>query len=228
MFLNRLNEERMTLRGGLAEANRALDRVEDLRRLRAGASEELRMILAREIDLRLKAAERAIVAKPGALEVPANVFFERGARGKPGRFSVIASTDAPVRRGSYYEVLLHRSDCVVTQAAVSVLFNHDPYQIIGGIVEAPKADGHRLKAELEIDPDVVTPGGAKLLTLLSNRSVRGVSVGYECDFSNPRNFARLEKSIDGLPVIQVKKWILREISITPTPADLDALVLGAA
>ena len=139
---------------------------------------------------------------------------------KSNRVRVIASTNENYDWGYYKEQLLHDRSNVDCAPAASVLFNHNRDQVIGKILST-ELDGQKMTAELEIDPEVTGSNGLKLLRAIRNGYLRGVSIGYEyrredCTFSEDDS---------GKRSVVVNRWQLREISITPTPADVAAQVI---
>lgn len=131
----------------------------------------------------------------------------------------IASTDTAYDWGQFREQLVHDNNSVDRSAAASVLFNHKRDEVIGKIL-ATEISGGRMTAELEIDPEVRGTNGLPLLRAIKQGYIRGVSIGYEyqreaCDFSEDEK---------GKRTVKVNAWTLREISITPTPADVGAAV----
>lgn len=132
---------------------------------------------------------------------------------------VVASTDVAYDWGYYSEKLAHGENAIDREGAVSVLLNHDRNQIIGGIRKI-ETDGSRMTAELEIDPDVRGTNGLRVLDAVRNGYLAGVSIGYDyrredCVIVEDENEKR---------TINVNRWRLMEISLTPTPADVAASV----
>lgn len=139
------------------------------------------------------------------------------------RVRIVASTDEEVEMGGYREKLLHGEENVDRSGASSALFNHDRNQVIGGIVSTSLSGG-RMTAELEIDPEARGSNGLRILQAVRKGYLRGVSIGYsyrtdDCD---------VMEDARGNIAVTARKWTLREISITPTPADLSAGVLREA
>lgn len=155
--------------------------------------------------------------RPIAIEISRN-----DADGKElpqNQFRLIASTDTDYDWGYYREKLMHGRDNVDMAGAVSVLFNHDPNQLIGGI-QSCEVDGQKMTSIVEIDPNAVTPTGMKIADAINKKYVRGVSIGYDYR----REDCTFTEDDSGKRNVVVRKWQLREISITPTPADLSAQV----
>lgn len=148
-------------------------------------------------------------------------FSRTGDDGKElpeNQFRLIASTDTNLDWGYCCERLLHGPENVDLSGALSVLSNHNPDQLIGGILST-QVDGKKMTALVEIDPDAKTSTGMKFGSAILRKFLRGVSIGYDyrredCTFTEE----------NGKRSVVVRKWQLREISITPTPADLSAQV----
>ncbi|HYG78686.1 MAG TPA: HK97 family phage prohead protease [Planctomycetota bacterium] len=136
------------------------------------------------------------------------------------RIHVIASSDDMCDMGYYREQLKHDQNSIDATPAVSVLFNHDRNQVIGGILST-RLEGGKLVAELEIDPDVRGTNGLKLLEAIHKKYLRGVSIGYEYS----REHCTFSEDDSGKRTVVVNRWTLREISITPTQADVTATVV---
>lgn len=132
---------------------------------------------------------------------------------------VIASTDNPVDWGYFREILLHKPDCVDVRAAATCLFNHNRNMPIGGI-ESCEVDGKTMTAVLDIDPEARAESGIKILEGIRKGWIRGVSIGYQYDMERDAQIV----TENDVTTVTVRKWRLREISITPTQADVTAQV----
>jgi len=156
---------------------------------------------------------------------------EDGAAGPGNIFPVVASTDEPYDWGFFVETLVHEESAIDRHAAVTVLFNHDRACPIGKILNTRVQNG-QMCADLQIDSEVEIMPKLSALRAISEGILKGVSVGYGYDYRDCESTYQKEESTDenGNPVcckkqyVKVKKWTLREISITPTPADLSAQV----
>lgn len=158
-------------------------------------------------------------ANDGTLKRAISIRLSDDQPKEDNRIRIIASTDDEVSMGYYSEKLLHVEGNVSRDSAASALFNHDRNQVIGGIVSTQISNG-RMTAELEIDPEAKGANGLKILSAIRKGYLRGVSIGYsyraeDCDVTEDGN---------GNVHVVARKWTLREISITPTPADLSAAV----
>lgn len=133
-----------------------------------------------------------------------------------GKISLIASTDAPIDWGGWREVLSHAEGAIDMSAAKSLLINHDPDQLCGGISDM-QVGGGRLISEAEIDEDARMHSGVSVRKMVSKKRLNGVSIGYTYSLSDctddPETGTRT-----------VNRWRLLEISLTPIPADKRAQV----
>ena len=125
---------------------------------------------------------------------------------------VAVSSEAPVDRwGRYQEVLAHDSAAVV-MIARSVLFNHDPNQLLGGIQQTSLTSDKTARARMTISKDAVLPTGIKAVDAIRQDMLQGVSIGYSIE-----NYQKTET--DGIVTVRATNWTLREVSFTPIPAD---------
>jgi phage head maturation protease len=145
--------------------------------------------------------------------------FSREAQVENGMIKLTASTDAPVRFGSYREILMHGSENVDAASCRAILINHDANQLAGAI-RSVKFDGHQCEITAEISPDARMQTGVKVRDAIRDGSLRGVSIGYDYDPNNPDECTYDEKE----RCITVKRWLLREATLTPIPRDTDAMV----
>jgi len=134
-----------------------------------------------------------------------------------GLVKLIASTDAVCDMGGYREVLTHAEGSIDMGAARSVLLNHDRDQIIGGI-RSMKLEGGALLAEIEIAASARTIAGTSIRELVRSGALAGVSIGYQ--------YERADADYDERSnTVTARKWALREITLTPTQADVNAHVV---
>jgi hypothetical protein len=131
-----------------------------------------------------------------------------------GTVEVVASTDAAVDMGGYRERLSHAKGAIDWSSARSVLLNHKSGYVAGRINKV-WLDGNQLRAELYIDEDAVFDSGVNVRKAVAEGYVQGISIGYSYDIDS----AVLDRD-QGL--VDVPYWALREITITPTQADVDA------
>lgn len=123
---------------------------------------------------------------------------------------LIASTDTMLERGPYFrEQLLHTPEAV-TIAARTLLLNHDENQIIGRAVDIALVERQSI-ATVEFAP---TAAGVEAEQLVRGGYLEGVSIGYSIESYEIR------EDQDGVVTVIATAWTLREISLTPIPADL--------
>jgi HK97 family phage prohead protease len=134
-----------------------------------------------------------------------------------GEIRLIASTDAAVNMGGFREVLVHRDGAVDVSSARSLLLNHDRDQIIGGVRSIEVSPG-QMTATVYIAESAKTASGTSVRELVKAGALRGVSIGYTYD----REGARYDEASN---TVTADKWMLREITLTPTPADTRAHVV---
>ncbi len=134
-----------------------------------------------------------------------------------GEIRLIACTDAPVNMGSFREVLAMAPNGVDIESARSLLLNHDRDQIIGG-VRSIEVRGGEMHATVFIAESAKTASGTSIRELVKSGALRGVSIGYTYD----REGARYDEASN---TVTADKWMLREITLTPTPADTRAHVV---
>lgn len=134
-----------------------------------------------------------------------------------GEIRLICSTDAAVDMGGFREVLVHKDGAVDVGSCRSLLLNHDRDQIIGGVrnIEVKPGEMH---ATVFIAESAKTAAGTSVRELVKAGALRGVSIGYTYN----RDGARYDADSD---TVTADKWMLREITLTPTPADTRAHVV---
>ena len=134
---------------------------------------------------------------------------------------IVFSTENPIP--SYYgdEILLHGKKNIDTSRLEtgSVLFNHNPNQIVGPIISHSIKDFSGF-AEIGFDDDEI---GNMALNKVRSGSLRGVSVGYVIDeairiYEKEKYPVRAGIEIKG-PALIATRWTPYEITLTPIPAD---------
>ena len=128
-----------------------------------------------------------------------------------GSITLSASSEYAVQRGRYREILVHEKDAVRI-AADAVLLNHDPDQLVGTIREAGLTPDKRVGATIRVMPEARTASGVLVSDAIKDGALRGVSIGYAIDEHSRRE-------VDGIIELRATKWTIREISLTPIPAD---------
>jgi len=134
-----------------------------------------------------------------------------------GEIRLICATDAPVNMGAYREVLAHQPNCVDIESCRSLLLNHDRDMIIGGVRTIEMTSG-KTYATVFISESAKTAAGTSVRELVKAGALRGVSIGYSYD----REGARYDEASN---TVTADRWTLREITLTPTPADTRAHVV---
>jgi HK97 family phage prohead protease len=129
----------------------------------------------------------------------------------PSLIDLSASSEYAVQRGRYREILLH-GEKNVRNIAQAALFNHDPDQVIGSVVAAGVGADKTVRAQIRLLDGARLPSGPLVSDAVKAGALRGVSIGYSID-----KYERSEK--DGHIEIRATEWTLREISLTPIPAD---------
>lgn len=131
-------------------------------------------------------------------------------------FELTASTNAPVRMGDWSEVLEHKPDSADTKSARSLLLNHKADQIVGSI-SGISFDGTKCVATARCMRDARLATGVRVIDAVKSGALSGVSIGY--------TYSRDDADWDDQKrTLTVRKWSMREASLTPIPADMDAQV----
>lgn len=135
----------------------------------------------------------------------------RASESDPSMIELSASSEYAVQRGRYREILLH-GEKNVRNIAQAALFNHDPHQVIGSVTKSGVAADKTVRASIKLLDGARLPSGVLASDAVKAGALRGVSIGYTID-----EYERSEK--DGQVEIRATAWTLREISLTPIPAD---------
>ena len=130
----------------------------------------------------------------------------------PTVFDLSASSEFPVSRGRYTEILDHGNGAMRSVAS-SLLFNHDADQLIGSVRELVTAQDRTTRAKVQILPGATLPSGVLAVDAVRSGALKGVSIGYTIN-KYDRN-----ETADGKVQIRATDWTIREISLTPIPAD---------
>jgi phage head maturation protease len=134
-----------------------------------------------------------------------------------GEIRLICSTAAAVNMGGYREVLVHKAGSVDHASCRSLLLNHDRDQIIGGVRSIEVAPGE-MRATVFIAESAKTAAGTSIRELVKTGALSGVSIGYTYD----REGARYDEASN---TVTADRWMVREITLTPTQADTRAHVV---
>ena len=123
-------------------------------------------------------------------------------------FPATVSSEFPVDRGDYEEILVHDDDSIdFERSTLPLLLNHDP-NVQVGIVERFKMVGGKLKAVIRFASDELSKQYEKDVADMVRQSL---SVGYQI----------LDSFVEGTKRL-VTKWKPLEVSIVPIPADPQA------
>lgn len=134
-------------------------------------------------------------------------LFELEVRGAEN-FPATVSSEFPVDRGDYEEILIHTEEAIdFERSSLPLLVNHDPNTQIG-VVERFKRIGDKLKAVIRFASDELSKQYEKDVSDLVRQSL---SVGYQILDSFVEDGKRF-----------VTKWKPLEVSIVPIPADPQA------
>lgn len=119
---------------------------------------------------------------------------------------VVLSTEAPVMRGGFREVLKHTPAAVdLSRFPLPLLISHDQTQLPVGVIESPQVVNGKLRAIAKFGS---SDQAKQILTDVKNRIIRSLSVGYRI----------LEDRIDG-DTVTALQWMPYEASLVAAPAD---------
>jgi HK97 family phage prohead protease len=127
-------------------------------------------------------------------------------------FDLSASSEFPVNRGRYTEILDHGPNSMRSTAS-SLLFNHNPDYLMGAVRSLASSGKRTSQASVEILPGATLPSGVSALDAVRSGALKGVSIGYRIN-AHTRSEAK-----DGTITIRATDWTISEISLTPIPAD---------
>jgi HK97 family phage prohead protease len=128
--------------------------------------------------------------------------------------NILASTDAPCDMGGWREILSHADGAVDCTAATALLVNHDPNQIAGALRDIT-TDGKAMSIRSELADGAMLQSGITVAEAVRIGALRGASIGYAYD-ANGRTVNAETRTVN------VHKWRLLELSLTPIPADAAA------
>tara|TARA_R110002073_G_scaffold243320_1_gene405534 strand:- start:490 stop:2343 length:1854 start_codon:yes stop_codon:yes gene_type:complete len=126
------------------------------------------------------------------------------------------STETPVMRGNYHEVLSHEPDSVNLERAsdgtLPLLWGHDQEQLIGS-AENVRVHGSRLRAQLRFSK---SRRGEEVWQDVKAGHVRGISIGYVIQETDD------DISLESRPDLVATRWMPFEASCVSVPADTEA------
>lgn len=121
----------------------------------------------------------------------------------------VLSSDAPVPRGSYMEVLRHDPSAIdLSRFPLPLLVSHDKTMLPIGVCESPRIEGGKLRATIKFGSSALAK---QVLEDVRNRIVRAISIGYTI----------LEDTVTGTTVTATS-WMPYEASAVSAPADIQA------
>ena len=146
---------------------------------------------------------------------------EAGEEQESRTFDLSLSSEEPYRRWFGTEILLHEADAIDLtrlQEIGVMLFNHDPYSVMGKILSVELDEGeHKLRAVVQFDED---DESEKIYQKVKNGTLKGVSVGYKVDeWEEVREGKKSEDGRFDGPCYIATKWTPYELSIVSVPAD---------
>ena len=131
-------------------------------------------------------------------------------RAKENVIPAVISTDTPVERGGYTEILVHTDEAVEIRGGNSLpLVTGHAHQepAIGQVRDLQITDG-KLRGNVVFG---ASQRAKELLEDIKSKIINGVSIGYEI----------LEREMEGT-TLRATKWAIYETSIVGVPADLES------
>ena len=123
-------------------------------------------------------------------------------------YEAVISTEFPVYRGDYDEVLIHSPETIDdSRFPLPLLINHNPERQIG-VVEDIKLEGKKLVGKVRFTNDEL---GKMYESDVIDKVRNNLSIGYEVMKSAIRNGIK-----------EVSEFLIHEVSIVPIPADPNA------
>lgn len=119
------------------------------------------------------------------------------------------STEYPVDRGDYVEVLSHSRDAVdLSRFPLPVIESHDGTRLNVGVAENPRVESGRLRADIRFGSSA---RGREILADVQNGVIRSLSIGYLiAEFDTSGN------------TLTATRWLPYECSCVSVPADPNA------
>jgi len=140
--------------------------------------------------------------------------IELAAREKDGTIPVTVSTETPVDRGDYFEVLGHREGEVdLSRGSLPLIESHDRNKVNIGIVEGMRLVSGALKAVARLGE---SDRARELLKDIKAGVVRYLSIGYQL-----LDEGTVVGERDSKPILRFR-FMPYEISIVSVPADINA------
>lgn len=132
---------------------------------------------------------------------------------KADTYPATLSTETPVLRGDFYEVLVHNEQSIdVSRFPLPVIESHDSSKVNIGIAENPRIEGGKLRADIRLGNSA---RAMEIKADIEGGIINGLSVGYRwLDYEEERR--------GNEDYIIVKRFMPVELSIVSVPADENA------
>ncbi|MEQ1621403.1 MAG: hypothetical protein ABL919_08350 [Methylococcales bacterium] len=125
----------------------------------------------------------------------------------------VISSDSPVTRNGYVEILQHTQNSVdLSRFPLPLIESHDSRQVNIGIVENPQITGGKLRAVVRFGQSA---RAKEIFSDVQSGIVRGLSVGYEITDLN-------ETQQGGELIVTATRWKPYETSVVSIPADINS------
>jgi HK97 family phage prohead protease len=126
-------------------------------------------------------------------------------------FPATLSSDVPVDRGGYIEVLSHERGAInLSRAPLPLLESHDSTRLNVGHVEDLRVEGGKLRGRVKFGSSA---RAKEIAADVRGRIVRSLSVGYDI---NDQDYDRHTGTVTA------KRWTPMEVSVVAIPADTNA------
>jgi len=121
----------------------------------------------------------------------------------------VLSSDAPVPRGGYDEILKHTPQAIdLSRFPLPLLVSHDREMLPIGVAESPRIEGGKLRALITFGTSDLAQ---QVLKDVKAKVIRSLSVGYTI----------LEDTVTG-NTVTATRWMPFEASVVAAPADIEA------
>jgi len=121
----------------------------------------------------------------------------------------VLSSETPVQRGGYLEILAHTPAAVdLSRFPLPLIVSHNQQMLPVGVCESPTVGGGKLRATIKFGSSDLAK---QILADVRNRIVRAISIGYTI----------LDDTVNG-KTITATSWMPYEASIVAAPADIEA------
>lgn len=121
----------------------------------------------------------------------------------------VLSSETPVQRGGYVEILAHTPAAVdLSRFPLPLLVSHNQQMLPVGVCESPTIADGKLRATIKFGSSDLAK---QILADVRNRIVRAISIGYSI----------LDDTVNG-NTITATSWMPYEASVVAAPADIEA------